>query len=416
MHKNQTSPSRTRLGTIFKINMSNNDNNGSKSDAQSPTKETQDPSEPLSEWKTGLESQVADLAKQMSLMLIEMKTSLVPSPSQPAPVAIANSSVSLGQPGQTGGNSVPTGQSLNLNANSDPRPSSGLTPPPLQPPLQPPLGSPARKQLSQQDINANFLTFSSQNPATWFSVTENRFDYLEITSDEEKYWITLKCLGPTYFDELQAFMPSLQTGNKYPALKAEILRKLAQSEHDKLDRLLRESSMGERSPSEYFNTVQSLAAGIMSKDAALRFWWKGLPTDIAISIDLEIVQLNSAAAVEKANRIAEFKRSKEVKSFDHSIASVEGTRLVGTNSEVLTRIEALEKRDMRSRQAKQRRFERSGYRDRSKSSNRDEETERLCFYHYEFGDKARRCRKPCAWQRKQPAQGNETDSVTSKKA
>lgn len=393
--------------------MSLDDSSGSKPDAKCSTKEIQNSSEPLNEWKNGLESQVADLAKQMSLMLSEMKTSLVPSPSQPAPVAIANSSVSLGQPGQTGGNSVPTGQVLNLNANSDPRPSSGLTPPPLQPLL----GSPARKQLSQQDINANFLTFSSQNPATWFSVTENRFDYLEITSDEEKYWITLKCLGPTYFDELQAFMPSLQTGNKYPALKAEILRKLAQSEHDKLDRLLRESSMGERSPSEYFNTVQSLAAGIMSKDAALRFWWKGLPTDIAISIDLEIVQLNSAAAVEKANRIAEFKRSKEVKSFDHSIAPVEGARtLVGTNSEVLTRIEALEKRDMRSRQAKQRRFERGGYRDRSKSANRDEGTDRLCFYHYEFGDKARRCRKPCAWKRKQPAQGNETDSVTSKKA
>ena len=94
-------------------------------------------------------------------------------------------------------------------------------------------------------------------------------------------------------------MPCLKSGNKYPALKAEILRKLAQSEGDKLDRLLCQSSMGKRTPSEYFNIIQSLSTGIMNPDAALRFWWKGLLTHIAISIDLEIHKLDSTAAIEK---------------------------------------------------------------------------------------------------------------------
>lgn len=359
----------------------------------------------VSEWKDGLESQMADLGKQIGLILSLVKASPIPSPPHSAPAATSNPSVPLDHITQAGVDTVPAGQSSNQNARPDVSDPSSL----ISPSAQPLSASPARKQLSRQDINANFLTFSRQNPTTWFSVTENRFEYLDINSDEDRYWITLKCLGPTFFDELQAFMPSLQPGNKYPALKAEILRKLAQSEHDKLDRLLRESSIGERTPLEYFNTVQSLAAGIMSKDAALRFWWKGLPTDIAISVDPEIHQLDSAAAVAKANRIAEFKKSKEGKLPDTSIAPVEAARpLAGTSSEVLARIEALVTRDTRSRQARPRRFKRSNSRHRPKSVNRDERTGRLCFYHYEFGDEAKRCRKPCAWKKKQPGKAIES--------
>lgn len=261
------------------------------------------------------------------------------------------------------------------------------------------------KLLKRRDIDANFLAFSKQNPGTWFKVTEERFDYLGITSDEDKFWVTLKCIGPSLFDELEAFLPSLRPDSKYPILKAEILRKLAQSEDDQLDRLLRQSSMGKRTPSEYFNVVQSLSSGIMNQDAALRFWWKGLPTDIAISVDPEIHKLDTSAAVEKANRIAELKRRSELQSFNASVSSVESSLASRdiNHSEIVDRIgriEAFVRNESRSREISSNNRKRRISRKRSTSENSNKTSDWLCFYHHNFGEKAKYCAKGCTWKAK----------------
>lgn len=373
----RVSPAHTRSGTSYNLIMSDTEN--SENEAR----------------RDDLNRQVTELGAKVERLLGLIEAT------QLRPLETASPPNQPGTPSNTSGliegirevNDVSHGSVEQSSLNSTaPDPSSNVLP--------------ARKQLSRQDIDANFLAFSRQNPSTWFSITEERFEYLNISSDEDKYWIILKCLGPAFFDELQAFMPSLRSGHKYPALKAEILRKLAQSEDHKLDRLLLESQMGKRTPSEYFNIVQNLSAGIMSPDAALRFWWKGLPTDIAIGIDPEIHKLDSLAAVEKANRIAELKRSKESSQLHSSIASV-GTNPVPLEDspKVLARLEALEKRESFLKKTPSKL--KQGKRTRPRSRSRDKW---LCFYHFKHGDKARFCLEPCAWKKKHTDMPSSSDS------
>lgn len=305
---------------------------------------------------------------------------------------------------------VPSTDTNGMDSGQFPRPNSSLF---LNPTHT------EHRLLTRRDIDANFLAFSKQNPSTWFKVTEERFEYLGITSDEDKFWVVLKCIGPALFDELEAFLPSLRPENKYPILKTEILRKLAQSEDDKLDRLLRESNIGKRTPSEYFNVIQSLSSGIMNQDAALRFWWKGLPTDIAISVDPEIHNLDTAAAVEKANRIAELKRRNESQASNVSICVAETPQASRDGSqqgmaERMDRIEAFVKNESRSRKASKNKSKHFKSRNRSVSNEPVKTSSWLCFYHHSYGEQAKYCAKGCTWKSQQEAKLNLPQNSNSK--
>ena len=225
---------------------------------------------------------------------------------------------------------------------------------------------------------------------------EPRFAALNITEDEDRYWQVVKNLGIGLVTKMADVLTTLPPGSKYETLKAYLVKKYAESDEEKLERLFRESTLGDRLPSELYTEMKRCGNTQVHPDTILRIWWRRLPDDIAVAIDNEIAQRDAVQAVEKADRLANLRKS----SSEAHVGAIASQALASSNASpndelnvLYARIAALEKRESRSES----RDSHSRRRGRSRSRSKSRPPEWVCRLHYKFGADARYCVQPCAY-------------------
>ncbi|BHF82124.1 hypothetical protein SprV_0802526100 [Sparganum proliferum] len=187
----------------------------------------------------------------------------------------------------------------------------------------------------------------------------------------------------------------------YTKLKAELLRLTSVSDRQRYHALVKEEALGDRKPSELLRRMRSLVGNMKIDDRFFKeMFLERLPTSVQTilasgSDDLEISKL-----AEMADRMMEVERLSSP-----TIAQVSQPLNVSTSdlAELKTQIAHLSATvaalQLRRSPGPSRR---SFGRDRRRSRSRPR-TANLCWYHVNYGDKARRCVPPCSFK---STQGN----------
>jgi hypothetical protein len=90
----------------------------------------------------------------------------------------------------------------------------------------------------------------------WFTLLERHFAMTGITDDEDKATTLLNCLDKEYMFRVENATMNLSPTGQYERLKEESLRILAETDSDKVTRLVENEVMGDRKPSQFYHDLK----------------------------------------------------------------------------------------------------------------------------------------------------------------
>lgn len=231
--------------------------------------------------------------------------------------------------------------------------------------------------------------FWPEKPAIWFAQIEGQFAICNIKVDETKYYYVMAHLAPQYAAEVEDIITSPPANNKYEKLKTELIKRLSDSKDKKVQQLLSHEVLGDRKPSQFLRQLKSLAGHDIPEDFLRVIWTSRLPSNtqaiIAAHADTTLEQLADMA--DKINDVTP--GYPQVASTSSNTGS-SLDKMAEQIAELTEQVQAL----TTQRQGRPRSTSQNLRLDRSESRKRFP----TCWFHYKFGNKARRCQKPCDFQ------------------
>lgn len=235
--------------------------------------------------------------------------------------------------------------------------------------------------------------FWPEDPEVWFVQAEAQFLISGIKEDTTKFYQVISQLDQRYIKEIKDVVKNPPPTGKYEKLKLELTKRLSISRERQITQLLSHEELGDRKPSQFLRHLKTLAAGEVSDDFLRSLWANRLPPFVrGIIASRTSGSLEDAA--ELADQIYEITPVCQVAStsavpiesnnFDDLLKRLENSISSRIQTELKQQIAQLSLRS-RGRTPTRRRF-------RSRSRGK---TPGVCWYHNNFGDKARKCISPC---------------------
>lgn len=275
---------------------------------------------------------------------------------------------------------------------------------------------------SVQPVNIKTPPFSPDDPELWFDQLEAQFAVHRIKSEKNKFSHAISQLEGRYAREVKDIIKAPPDEKPYTELKTKLINRLSASEAQRVRQLLGQEELNGRTPSQFLRHLRSLAGSITIQDKILlNLWLQRLPTQIQAILQAHIGTLNIDQLADLADRISEVASTPPSFPAVHAASAPPPQPRETTQQELaqaienLTRqFETLQKRQfeafrdelrntMRHRspsRGRQRYRDRSYSRDRSLSRQRQplsDPPEGTCWYHHNFGKKARKCNQPCSY-------------------
>ncbi|BHF77540.1 hypothetical protein SprV_0602064700 [Sparganum proliferum] len=254
---------------------------------------------------------------------------------------------------------------------------------------------------SLSGLVSSLQDFWQHAPELYFFLIEATFHSVKITRETDKYYKLAEALPPTILSQVQTLLRDPPTGAPYTRLKAELLRLTSVSDRQRYHALVKEEALGDRKPSELLRRMRSLVGNMKIDDKFFKeMFLERLPTSVqtilaSCSDDVDISKLAAMA-----DRMMEVERLSSP-----TIAQVSQPLNVSTSDLAELKTQTVQLSAIVAA-VQLRRFpgpsRRSFGRDRRRSRSRPK-TANLCWYHVNYGDKARRCVPPCSFK---STQGN----------
>jgi hypothetical protein len=211
-------------------------------------------------------------------------------------------------------------------------------------------------------------------------------------------------LNPQQAAEVEDIIITPPEQEPYDRLKSELVRRLSTSREQRVRQLLSHEEMGDRKPSQFLRHLKGLAPDVPD-DFLRTIWASRLPPHVQV-----ILAGQTEGSLDSTSQLAD--RICEVAP-QPTTASVSPAP-PDNMARLLERVEELS-RQLASLRAPQT-YNRSPPRDRHRSQSRDRRSttnypstpHNICWYHWHFGDEARKCTPPCS--HKQRAQRQQTAS------
>ncbi|XP_076674676.1 uncharacterized protein LOC143372416 [Andrena cerasifolii] len=242
-------------------------------------------------------------------------------------------------------------------------------------------------------------TFWPQKVSLWFRQLEAQFVIARITKDETKFGYVVAQLDGKYAEEVEDIICNPPDTKKYEAIKTELIKRLSDSDTTRVRKLLETEEIGDRTPTQFWRHLKELAGSAVKEDFLTEMWKSRLPSK---------TQLVLAATSDKDGaKLAEIAdRIHEIPGERGKIASTSHTSEMDLLREELRQmrlqLNAVVNGQRRPRgrlQSKNRRGKRSPSNNRQQQDNMPRD---LCWYHYNFADKAAKCVSPCKWTGPKP--------------
>lgn len=227
--------------------------------------------------------------------------------------------------------------------------------------------------------------FWPEKPAIWFAQIEGQFAICNIKVDETKYYYVMAHLEPRYATEVEDIITSPPETNKYEKLKTELIKRLTLSKDKKVQQLLSHEEMGDRKPSQFLRQLKSLAGTNTPEDFLRVIWTSRLPSNMQA-----IIAAHPEATLEQLADIA-----------DKINDSVSGNpQVASTSSTIGSTLDTMAQQIAELTEQVQALAAHNQGRSTSRTTKNSGSQKRFstCWFHYKFGNKAKRCQKPCDYK------------------
>lgn len=269
--------------------------------------------------------------------------------------------------------------------------------------LPAPLPLPAFEPLVQHNIiapvNVKIPPFWKANPRIWFCQIEAQFSNSRITNDRTKYNTVVAALEGSILSQISDIILNPPANLMYDTLKVKLLERFEESEQSRLHTLLTSLSLDDKKPTHLLRQMRELAGGNIADTALKSLFLQRLPQQaqamfsisdqsleqIAILADrfLEVTTSNIVSIQKQPNEITNDK-------FNFLTNKIEKLTLELASLKTSRQNFAYDKRPPRSHSRSK-----SASRITNNSDATNKVTPAMCWYHYRFHEKARKCIKPC---------------------
>lgn len=243
--------------------------------------------------------------------------------------------------------------------------------------------------------------FWTSCPDAWFVHAEMQFATKGITTDQTKYEYIITALPQEVIIKVLDIIQNPTTNDRYRNLKKILIERHSLSETSKLDKILSDSDMGDRKPSEFYRSLALLAGSNFSPDVLTKLWLRKLPKSLNVALTgsnindhNELIQLADRLwEVIYNGEICSVRQPSRTSNIEQIVQNL--TASLCENINKLTLEVTSLKRELETRTSRPfyRRYSRSNSRSHGRSPNRNW----LCRFHYKFGNQAKKCEQPCSF-------------------
>lgn len=242
--------------------------------------------------------------------------------------------------------------------------------------------------------------FWKPNPTLWFAQLEAQFSIAGITADSTKFYHVISAVESDILNSVSDLILKPPAEKKYEALKQRLIDLHSESQESKIRTLLQGLELGDQRPSQLLTRMRALAGETVGEPLLKSLWLSRLPPhtqSILAALNETLPQL--AGIADKISGIT----STPSINFATAQTPRQSDSLEQQVAELIQQVNKLTTTMQRRERSKDREnnFRNSGER-RSSSRGRyfrqyKEPDNGLCFYHTNFGSRAKKCASPCSF-------------------
>lgn len=259
---------------------------------------------------------------------------------------------------------------------------------------QQPPQEPAARQVDR--VSIKLPPFWKNDPKLWFIQLEAQFDLSNIVVDSTKYNYVVSAVDTEILTQVADFVTNPPATNKYEGIRSRLIDIYSESSEKKLRKLLSEVSLGDRKPSQLLNEMSRLGGSAVSEEILRTLWMQLLPSTV------QSVLTTSSDSLENLAKMAD------------KICEIDQPRVYATQTDDSTLLNMVKKLSEQVEELKTTQSHQTAHyhRDRSSSRHRNRNSDHqpqantqlgnfsnssneLCWYHFKYGNKARKCTPPC---------------------
>ncbi|GFU71871.1 uncharacterized protein TNCV_1628121 [Trichonephila clavipes] len=253
-----------------------------------------------------------------------------------------------------------------------------------------PLSVDQESQLSRIAFKAP--AFWENDPELWFFQVESQCLLAGISNDSTKFHTVIAALNSNILSCVRDLVKNTPKESAYFSLNYKILQYFSQSDASRLNLLLHDLQLGDKRPSHLLSEMRNLASSKLEDDLLQTLWLQRLPANLQQVLSVCKAPLDELAQI--ADKVH------EVSGSDLTVARIE-TKSNQIELDVLKAEIADLKNMVKKLTVSAYSPNQNGYRSRSLTScggfdKNKARSKRLCWYHFHFGDKASKCKKPCS--------------------
>lgn len=259
-----------------------------------------------------------------------------------------------------------------------------------------------KTEAQEGSLSQKLPAFWPTMPDLWFVRIESTFRSAKITADQARFDYILPALPEAVMLSVADILRNPPKTEKYKTLKDALIERNSESQEKKLEKLLNYIDIGDEKPSSFFRSMAAQTTSLnVSEELIKKIWLQRLPNHVKGVLSV-VEDQDTSKLMTLADKVWEQTRPAQI--FDAASKLQPKPRSEPKTIEmqislVTSQIEELTKKfnnfasyNNRSRsRSRSRRPNQSG----SSSSTNDTKKDGLCFYHYRFGNKARKCVEPC---------------------
>lgn len=253
-------------------------------------------------------------------------------------------------------------------------------------------------------MNFKLPEFWPNDPLIWFAQIEAIFSTRKVTSDRTKFNILLSSLSPDLATEVREVLLNPPATDAYVVLKEAILKRTSLSVQKRIQQLLRNEELGDRTPSQLLRRMQQLLgdkASTIDKSILKEIFVQRLSSNVRIILATLNEEMSLESQAEIADKIMEispnlyFSNTEEMNINNTNKACSCQKDISRLSKEILELGEKIN--TIKTQFNTSRRFARN----RSPSIS-----SKYCYYHKRFGSQAHRCISPCEWSSENSSASN----------
>lgn len=236
--------------------------------------------------------------------------------------------------------------------------------------------------------------FWKTNPSLWFLRLEAQFSLAKITCETTKFNHVVAAIDADILTTVSDIVCNPPVDQPYEKLKKQLIESHSESEESRIRTLLRGVELGDFRPSQLLARMRNLAGSTVGEPLLKSLWLARLPPTTRSIVGALSDALPQLATV--ADKIHDLSASSQINTV--SKESTPQTSLEAQIAQLTQKVNELAMQVNRRSRSNERNSG-SSNRQRSRSRRRFQEpTDGLCFYHTNFGKKARKCKSPCSWR------------------